>query len=87
MSFEEDITVELPAVDPMQPVESSVASLRRPEREVVTLMNSKGHWTRHTFSHAELVKVERARGGFDMAHAFMFRCTQTGVIRQFGLEA
>lgn len=60
-----------------------VIGLRRPERKTAVLMNDKGQLTKHVYTRTELAKVDRA----GKAYAFIFRCTETGRERRWGLEA
>jgi hypothetical protein len=55
---------------------------RTPETRSAFLPNSFGQATRHTFERAE---VAPAMDG-SLGVAFLFRCSETGEVRQWGFE-
>jgi hypothetical protein len=56
------------------------------------LLSSAGYnhqkWTRHKYSHSELVTLPGAKGSAEVAGlGHMFRCEETGELRRWGFDA
>lgn len=57
---------------------------RKPETRAAHLPNCYGQATLHVFDHAELRPIQA--GDTERGVALIYRCTETGELRQWGME-